>query len=105
WTGVNEGVVDPFPSWPLEFAPQHLRLPLASRAHVENCPVATWLTFVSPGTVSGTKEFVVELFPNCPSSLEPQHFSDPPEITAHTCRSPRLMESALVTPPTCTGYG
>ena len=56
-TGVDELVVVPLPSWPEELRPQHLTVPVVSRAHECRPAGRDRATAVRPLTATGVDEF------------------------------------------------
>ena len=80
-TGVDEEVVEPFPSWPLSLAPQHFTAP-ATTAHACADPTEIDVTpELSPTTDTGVKDESVVPLPSWPLEFSPQHFAAPLSIT------------------------
>ena len=114
-TGLVRFVVDPSPSWPLLFQPQHTDLPVLCTAHVWNLPALTATTSLSGleseeevTTLTGEDEDDVLPRPSCPFDPAPQHFTCPDASSAQECDIPTATETAPVSgvesdSMTCTG--
>ena len=74
-TGVLRLAKFPSPSWPNAFHPQHLTVPLASRAQVWYPPAATAVAPLSPLTVTGVVRLVSVPSPSWPYPFHPQHLT------------------------------
>jgi hypothetical protein len=86
-TGVLEFTVVALPSWPAEFSPQHLAVPLLNMAHewVPPALIATTLArgLLAPPTNTGVLEkLAVEPLPSWPDEFDPQHLAVPLASTA-----------------------
>ena len=104
-TGTLLLVVEPFPSWPSPFLPQHFTPPPVVTAQVWLPPAETdWTPLASPNTSTGNVLGVVELFPSWPFELLPQHFAAPPVVSAQVWFAPAEMAwTPLLSPLTSTG--
>ena len=90
-TGVALPIVEPFPSCPLTFQPQHLTAPAFMSAHVWAKPAAIALTLLGrPETSTGVEVVFDEPLPSWPSPFQPQHLTARP-VKAHRrgTRQPR----------------
>jgi hypothetical protein len=63
-TGVNDEVVVPSPSWPLEFVPQHFSASLTIAQDKFSPAVIAVTPLVSPATCTGEVELVLVPSPN-----------------------------------------
>jgi hypothetical protein len=95
-SGIDELVVVPFPSCPLEFSPQHWTPPPESNAQAKSAPAATADAPVIPDTITGVVELVVVPLPSCPLELSPQHWTLPPERSAQAKFAPTVTATADV---------
>ena len=102
-TGLVRSVVDPSPSWPLLFQPQHTDLPVLCTAHVWNLPALIATTSLSGleseeevTTLTGEDEDDVLPRPSCPFDPAPQHFTCPDASSAHECDAPTVTATAPV---------
>src|SRR5690349_10141387 len=76
-TGVEELVVELFPSWPEKFRPQHLTVESLKRAQEWSLPVATLVAVAMPETVTKLVELIVVPFPSWPERFRPTHLTLP----------------------------
>src|SRR5947209_3355570 len=81
-TGVTLLVVEPFPSSPFPFLPQHLAPPALVTAQLWRPAAIAPTPLVRPVTSTGVLLSVVELFPRTPSELWPQHLTPPALVSA-----------------------
>lgn len=97
--------MDPSPTPPNAFSPQHQTAPSALRAQVRLAVPedATSTIAVSPPTGVGTTRVVALPIPSCPAVLPPQQETPPPVRTTHVCTLPEAISTASVTPETRTG--
>ncbi len=104
-TGTVWLVVEPSPSWPLAFAPQHTTMPLVFSAQVWYAPAAMADTpLARPETATGVELSVKEAFPSWPPRLLPQHLTAPPDVSAHAWPWPvAMVATPLARPTTVTG--
>ena len=78
-TGTLLLKLEPFPSWPKPFPPQHLAVVSAKTAQVVLLPAAATATAVdTPTTATGTLLAVNEALPSWPSEFSPQQRTSPP---------------------------
>jgi len=80
-TGLVRRVVEPSPTWPEVFAPQHFTAPPVRRAQPCSLPAEIARTPVSPETATGVLRVVVEPSPTWPELFAPQHLTDPVDNT------------------------
>jgi hypothetical protein len=81
--GAGDGFVEPFPSWPLPFCPQHFTVALESSAHLCESPTAIDTTPERPGTTDA------EVLPL------PQQVTPPVAITTQVSEKPALTTAPL----------
>jgi len=79
-------LVDPIPSAPPKFDPQHMTPPPA-RAHVNSEPAVIAVTPLNPGTTTGARP-VGALDPSCPDPFDPQHVTPPFVVITHVWELP-----------------
>ena len=75
--------VEPLPSEPDWFRPQHLMVESVKTAQLWTYPAEIWLTLPTPSTAVGMNwldEFPVPSWPHPP---QPQHHGEPSDFTAH----------------------
>ena len=65
-TGLDEGELEPFPSWPKLFNPEHETVPPVEITHVWLPPAAIAVTPTIPSTGTGAGELLVVPSPSCP---------------------------------------
>jgi hypothetical protein len=113
WTGVEEPVVVPSPSWPLSFRPQQYTAPPVVRAQVCDSPATTPAIPdrvplpPTPTTWTGVDEFPVVPSPRRPSAPLPQQNTAPEPFTAQACSVPSpsaVIPVRVPEPPTPTTW-
>ena len=100
--GSARSLIEPSPSCPALFAPQHTAAP-ARAAHVWRAPALSALAPASPATATGAARSLIEPSPSWPRSFAPQQRTLPSLSRAQVCSSPATSCVALAIPATATG--
>ena len=103
--GVDLLSVEPMPSWPCLFAPQHFAVPSDVIAQVWVAPEDICVKLTLPAsTCPGSSALPDVLCPSRPDSCEPQH-SAPVDVRAHAWLSPFETADILAALGTFTRVG
>jgi hypothetical protein len=99
-TGPTRVLVEPSPSWPKVFAPQHRTIPVIISAQEWAPPALTARTSERPATETGSFRSVVEPSPSWLSEFSPQHFTVFVDKTAQLYFSPAEIATNASEPVT-----
>src|SRR5690606_39343629 len=101
--GNSRVAVEPVPSWPRSFAPQHRTRPSERRTHACSEPATIWTASLTPGTAIGVALELGLDTPSWPSAFDPQHDTLPLWCSTQRKLCPCAICQASVIPGTSVG--